>query len=151
MRSQSGDDPRIVHRLDHPSDERVLADPIRRQIGPLGPRGVDHRQESLDQRRCILGHHASSFATLTNRGHLSVSARHSGPAGHARVLPPAPFPEENSGSAETGGKDATGVAPCVRHGLRELPARSASGRAMDMRIINMPRLLFKANLLALLA
>jgi hypothetical protein len=30
---ESGEDLRIVSRLGHPSDERVLADPVRRQIG----------------------------------------------------------------------------------------------------------------------
>ena len=56
----------------------------------------------------------------------------------ARVLPPAPFPKGRSTGAGAGGKDAPSFggyrnAPCVRHGLRELPARSASGRAMIMR------------------
>jgi hypothetical protein len=35
------DDLRIVGRSEHPGDERVLADPVRRQVGP---RRVDDRQ-----------------------------------------------------------------------------------------------------------
>jgi hypothetical protein len=49
MSGESGDNSRIVSRLQHPSNECVFADPVRRQIGP---RGVDNRQQSLDQRRC---------------------------------------------------------------------------------------------------
>jgi hypothetical protein len=38
VRGESGDDARIVGRLKHPSDDRVLADPVRRQISPATPR-----------------------------------------------------------------------------------------------------------------
>ena len=48
MRRKRGDDLRVVSRLEHPSDERVLADSVRRQRKPLLP---DNRQERLDQRR----------------------------------------------------------------------------------------------------
>ena len=57
MSGERRDDLRIVGRLEHPSNERVLADPVQRQIGP---RRIDKRQPRLDQRRCLLGHHTSS-------------------------------------------------------------------------------------------
>jgi hypothetical protein len=52
MRSQGGNNPRVVDRLEDPGDERVRPD-LARQVSP---RRGDHLQQRLDERRGILGH-----------------------------------------------------------------------------------------------
>jgi hypothetical protein len=71
MSRQRRDDPRIIDRLEHARDELIPLD-LARQIGPAR-RGSS--PTALDERRCILGHHAVSLAMRGITSHRFTFSR----------------------------------------------------------------------------